>query len=69
MKEDQRGSKMAKHGGGKFKPYQSPGHVHDHPAHNMVDPSGGMDQGTQLPGFPMPPGGSMGQPEQQEGAY
>jgi hypothetical protein len=45
-----------KHGGGKFKPYASPGHVHDHPAHNLPDPAGGMQAGTQ-------PMGGMGGPQ------
>lgn len=60
---------MAKHKGkGKFKPYNSPGHVHDHPVHNMPDPSGGMDMGSMLPGAPMPPGGAIGQGLDQQGA-
>ena len=50
---------MDKHSGGKFQPYNSPGHVHDHPAHNMPDPSGGMMQGDTLPGQPMGPMGPM----------
>lgn len=48
------------HGKGKFKPYNSPGHAHDQPVHNMPDPSGGMSQGDVQPGQPMGPMGSMG---------
>lgn len=45
-----------KHSKGKFKPYASPGHVHDHPAHDLTDPSGGMMAGSPAPGMAMPPG-------------
>ena len=50
-----------KHGGGKMKPYASPGHVHDHPAHNLPDPSGGMMAGTTPSGMgsPMSPGAEL----------
>lgn len=51
---------MKKSNGGKMKPYPSPGHVADHPAHNLPAPSGGMMQGDTLPGMPMGPAGMMG---------
>jgi hypothetical protein len=52
----------AKHGRGKVKPYNSPGHVTDHPAHNLPAPSGGLMDGTQPSGMgmPMSPGAPMG---------
>jgi hypothetical protein len=62
-------AKHTSHGRGKFKPYASPGHVHDHPAHNLADPSGGLMAGEQPSGMGMPmgPGAPMGQPPQPEG--
>lgn len=60
---------MKKHTGGKHKPYNSPGHVHDMPNHNMPDPSGGMMQGDVQPGQPLGPMGSMGgAPDQAQGS-
>jgi hypothetical protein len=51
---------MKKHSTGKHKPYNSPGHVADHPANMLPDPSGGMMQGDVQPGMPLGPMGSMG---------
>lgn len=56
-----------KHGRGKMKPYASPGHVHDHAAHDLPDPSGGMMAGQPPGGMGMPMGmpQGMGQDPQQ----
>lgn len=50
---------MKKKSKGKMKPYNSPGHVHDHPAFDLPSPAGGAQAGTEL-GQPMAPGQSMG---------
>lgn len=45
-------------------PYNSPGHVKNHPAFNLPPVSGGDMSGQTLPGSPMPPGGQIGQPQE-----
>lgn len=47
----------------KSKPYHSPGHTRDHPAHNLPMPSGGAMDGQEMPGMPLAPQGFMGQPQ------
>jgi hypothetical protein len=58
-------SKHTSHGKhGITKPYHSPGHVADHPAHNMPAPSGGLMSGDQPSGMgaPMAPGAQLSPP-------
>lgn len=45
------------------KAYKSPGHVHDHPAFNLPPVSGGDMAGDTMPGSPMAPQGTIGQPQ------